>query len=138
MIEPKMTPSQSNKAILRAMFQEVFTSPVYNEETVRKYFSPQYSQTVDGKTLDFTQFCQHVQVQKQATKSITIHFKALAEEGDFVFSHHIAKAELCDHRTVKFQIFAEFRFQDGKLIACNELTRMLCGNPDDRDLGSKY
>jgi len=128
----------SKKELLQTIFKEVFASPGYDEEIIHRYFHPQYMQTVDGKTLDLAQFCHHIQVQKQAARTISIEFKALAEDGDLVLSHHVAKGEMQDGRAVELQILAEFRFRECKIVACNELTHMLSGTQEDRDLGSRY
>ena len=138
MKQHNISPGQNNKQALQTMFNEVFASLAYDEGTVRKHFSLDYTQTVDGKTLDFEQFCRHIRVQKQAIRSLSITFKTLAQEGDVVFSNHVARAEMVEGRTGEMHIMAEFRFQNGKITACDELTHMVSGHPQDRDLGSRH
>ncbi len=138
MMQDNSLPGQNNKEILQKMFKEVFASSAYGDETLDKYFSPDYMQSVDGKTLDFEHFRQHIRVQKQTTKSVSIRFKTLTEEGDIVFSNHVTRGETVDGRIGEFHVIAEFRFRDGKIVACDELTYMLAGDPQDRDLGSRH
>lgn len=134
----EMAPRHNKKEILQAMFLDVFSSPVYEEEKLREHFCPEYTQSVDGKTLNFEQFCQHIRVQKQVIKNLTVAFKTLVEDGDIVFSNHVARAEMLDGRTGEIHVIAEFRFKGDKILACDELTHMISGDPQDRDLGSRH
>jgi hypothetical protein len=138
-MERYLAPSeQSNKDRLRAMFEEVFISSTYSDETVDRYFTSDYVQSVDGKVLHLERFRQHIRVQKEALRGLSIEFKTLAGEGDVVFSNHIAKAETIEGRMSEIHVIAEFRFRDGRVMACDELSHMVSGHEQDRDLGSRH
>ena len=130
--------TNTNKEILRTMFREVFESSTYDEAIVRRYFSSEYIQSVDGKTLDLEHFLQHVKVLKQAVKAMTFHFNTLAADGNIVFSNHLVKSETVEGRMSEIHVIAEFRFHDGKVVSCDELTRMLTGDERERDIGSRH
>ena len=130
-------PSENNENLLRRMFAEVFIPPAYDEAAIHRYFSNDYRQSVDGRVLDLNQLCQHVRVQKQALKELKIEFKTLLSGCDVVFSNHVARAESMDGRSIQIHVIAEFRFRDGKIIACDELSHLIDGDPHDGDLGSR-
>ncbi|MCB6144397.1 hypothetical protein LHK12_02155 [Providencia rettgeri] len=48
----------------------------------KQYFSDKYIQIVDGKQIDFNEFITHLQVLKEATESIVITIKSIAEGMD--------------------------------------------------------
>jgi ketosteroid isomerase-like protein len=127
-----------NKSLLRQMFQEVFAGTDLDETLIRRYFSENYTQTVDGETLGFGEFLQHMLVLKQATKSLSVRFKTLIQEDNVVFSNHFVSGVTVEGRSVEAHVMAEFRFQKGKIISCDELTRVVSGSEADRDLGSRH
>lgn len=129
---------KDNKAVLKQIFDEIFVNPVYNEEAIHKYFATGYRQEVDGKVLGFEQFCKHVAIQKETVKSMTIDFQTIISEGDIVFSNHLVNATTKSGSSGKIRVIAEFRFTNGQVIYCNELTHMISGNPEDRDIGSRH
>ena len=78
-----------NKAIVKRMFEEVFAGESCDEALVRRHFSTEYVQCVDGKVLGFEEFLRHLRILKDATRTISFEFKALIQEGDIVFSNHV-------------------------------------------------
>ncbi|RAJ27237.1 nuclear transport factor 2 family protein [Pedobacter cryoconitis] len=123
------------KSRLREVFSEVLENPVYKEELVNKYFSQNYVQHVDGKTLHFEGFNRHMKTLKKDMPEIKINIKTLVQEGNTVFSNHIvSKKETGD---MKIQVIGEFRFEGDQICYCDELTYLISGDPKDRDLGSR-
>lgn len=106
-------------------------------EVIKQFFSSNYVQIVDGKQIDFAEFCAHMQVLKEATDSISIEIKSIAEGDHCVHTQHIAKAVKKEGTVSEFEVFACFHLKDGKIIRCEELTRMLSGPQHDNDLGSR-
>jgi hypothetical protein len=84
---------ENYKVFVKKSFEAVVQDLNYNETVIREYFSDLHIQHVDGKVLDFEQFCRHMQVQKQAVNAISIDFKTLAQDGSTVFSNHLVTIE---------------------------------------------
>lgn len=123
------------KSRLKEVFSEVLESPVYNEELVKKYFSPDYVQYVDGKMLHFDGFNEHMKTLKKDIPEIQINIKTLVQEGSTVFSNHVVSKKGAGD--MKIQVIGEFRFQGDQISYCDELTYLISGDPKDRDLGSR-
>ncbi|AMP97917.1 hypothetical protein AY601_0980 [Pedobacter cryoconitis] len=123
------------KSRLKELFSEVLESPVYNEELVSKYFSPNYVQHVDGHMLNFEGFTQHMKKLKKDMPEIQIDIKTLVQEGYTVFSNHIVSKKSAGD--MKIQVIGEFRFQGDQLCYCDELTYLISGDQKDRHLGSR-
>jgi hypothetical protein len=126
------------KNLIREIFQNIFENPSYNEETIARYFSTDYVQQVDGKTLHFGEFNKHIQVVKETIISMSVTFDTIAQDNDIVFTNHRVKAITKEGRAGEVQVIAEFHIQDGQINYCNELTRQISGDPRDGDLGSRY
>ncbi len=120
------------------MFKDIFENPTFDEAAIDGYFSTEYIQQVDGKIINFEQFKQHVRVLKDSMKSVSAEFKTLVQEDNIVFSNHLISGLNKEDRSVEGQVIAEFTFKDGKIISCDELTRMTKGDEKDRDLGSRH
>ncbi|MDN5285323.1 MAG: hypothetical protein JWR38_1597 [Mucilaginibacter sp.] len=128
---------EDHKKLIKEIFKNIFETPSFDEAIVRKYFSTDYIQHVDGKTLGFDHFIKHVEVVKDAMQSMSINFKTLVQENDTVFTNHIVTGTTKEGRTGDVQVIGEFRIRNGQVIYCDELTHQLSGDPKDRDLGSR-
>lgn len=127
------------KEIIRRVFSEIVDNPILDESLVRHLFAADYEQHVDGNTLNLSQFIDHMHLQKAHIHNVQTEFLALVEEGDLVFSNHIVRAEKADGSHIAAKVLAQFLFApDGKIAACDELTRLLSGSAEDADLGSRH
>lgn len=126
------------KTVIRQIFRDIIEAPVYNEKAIYSYFDAGYIQEVDHQKLDFDQFCQHIKAQKKRVQSIRVDFRTLISENDIVFSNHWVDVITTDGRSNQFHVLAEFHFKDGKVIYCDELTRLVKGAEQNSDLGSAH
>jgi predicted SnoaL-like aldol condensation-catalyzing enzyme len=132
----------SNKSLVERAFQDVFASDVFasdafDEGAITRYFSPRYVQKTDGRTLDYAGFVAHVRELKRTVKNVKITFERMVAEGASVVSIHRAEAEKIAGGKVAIRVFALFVIDEGKIILCDELTRLEQGTAEDRDLASR-
>ena len=132
-----MTQLTPQDIVLQAL-QQVVAQPLHQPAVIAEFFADDYRQTVDGKSLDYQQFVSHMALLKQITRRMTLRVQALAAQGNSVLSHHRVEVEKCDGARSEIQVMAHFTLCDGKIIACDELTRQLSGEHADRDLGGRY
>ena len=126
-----------NKQIIKNMLHDVIENPELNESLIRSYFSEDYIQQVDGKTLDFNDFFLHMSALKKSTKELSLTIESIAAEDDVVFTRHFVSGTTVDNKKGKSMVIAEFRIRNGKIYYCNELTHMSKGDESMRDLGSR-
>jgi len=131
------TREQINKSLVEQAFQDVFASDAFDEGVIARYFSPQYVQKTDGRTLDFAGFVAHVRELKRMLKYVTITFERLVAEGTAVVSIHRADAEKVAGGRVALRVFALFVIDSDKIVLCDELTRLEQGVLEDHDLASR-
>ena len=127
-----------NKSLVERAFQDVFASDTFDEGAIARYFSPRYVQKTDGRTLDFAGFVAHVRELKRALKNVKITFERLVTEGANVVSIHRAEAEKVAGGKIALRVFALFVIEEGKIVLCDELTRLEQGAAEDRDLASRH
>lgn len=105
-------------------------------EQVNAYFHPNYIQHVDGKTLDYTGFVEHLHSLRDKVEKLELEFDTLFEEGDRVCSVHTVSVSKKDGSRAKVKVIATFLLSEGKIILCDELTHLISGSKQDSDLGS--
>lgn len=127
----------SNKQLVKQALAAVLGNDIGSLSVIEQFFSKEYIQIVDGKKIDFDEFVTHLQVLKEATQSISVTIKSIAEGEGCVHTHHIAKAIKHDNSVSEFEVFACFNIANGKIVRCEELTRMIQGTKSDNNLGSR-
>jgi len=132
-----MSPAET-KAFIKEAFTKVIEDVNASDEIYAKYFSQDYIQYVDGKTLSFSDFVKHMKVQKEVVQSVAITFKHMLVEGDKVATVHMVNAIKKDGGIIEAQVNAVFQIRDNKIILCDELTHLIKGEESDRDLGSRH
>src|SRR5579862_5242938 len=126
-----------NKSLIKRAFEDVFASDDFDEAVIARYFHPSYVQTTDGRTLDFSGFISHIRELKRSLKSVKITFERMVAEGPNVVSIHRADAEKIAGGMISVRVFAFFVVEDGKIVLCDELTRLEHGSPEDGTLPSR-
>jgi predicted SnoaL-like aldol condensation-catalyzing enzyme len=126
-----------NKSIVEGVFRDVFVSDIFDAGTIARYFSPQYLQKTDGRTIDYSGFVAHVHELKRTLKNIKITFERLVAEGATVVSIHRADAEKVAGGRIAIRVFALFEIEAGKIVHCDELTHLEQGAAEDHDLASR-
>jgi predicted SnoaL-like aldol condensation-catalyzing enzyme len=126
-----------NKSLVERAFRDVFASDAFDEGAIARYFSPGYVQKTDGRELDFAGFVAHVRELKRTLKNVKITFEHSVAEGANIVSIHRAEAQKVAGGKVAVRVFALFVIEDGKIVLCDELTRLEQGGAEDRDLASR-
>jgi predicted SnoaL-like aldol condensation-catalyzing enzyme len=132
-----MTPDEM-KQLIHTVFSKVIEDIHAKEAVYEQYFSKEYIQHVDGKTLNYADFVSHMTVQKSVMRTIQITFKHLLVDGDKIATVHLVDGVKKNGGSIKAQVNAVFQIKNRKIVLCDELTRLIEGAPSDRDLGSRH
>lgn len=131
-----MTPVET-KQWIRDLFLNVLENPGATEATYAQYFSPDYVQHVDGKTLHFNDFVAHMKALKATMETILVTFDHILVDGDKVCTVHRVNGVKKNGVEIEAKVIALFQIKDKKIILCDELTRIVKGEKSDSDLGSR-
>lgn len=125
---------------LKETVKELFNVLLINEhlevKNITKYVSEKYIQVVNGTSLNFEQFKQHIIALREKYDLCEIDFETLIEEGNKVFSKHQVMLKLKNEEIARTKVFADFTFLNGKLIYCDETTLLIKGDKEHQNLGS--
>jgi len=117
------------------------------DSTIPAHFDPDYIQHVDGKTIGFSEFVQHMKAVVSKVKDVNLRYKELhaypVEENGrrtvHIVSHHfVTFATRSDDSVGEAEVVGLFKADDetGKIYQCNELTRVAHASKEVQDLGS--
>lgn len=129
--------TESNKALVRQMFRDVLETDSFDERVILRYFSPAYVQRVDGKTLRFPEFVDHVRELKHTVTNLRFTFEEMIAEGEKVMEIHRVEGEKRAGGKFTVRLFSLWEIGKGKIISCDEISHVEGGAPEDRDLGSR-
>lgn len=130
-------PAESNKLLIQQMFRDVLEMDSSDERVIDRYFSPAYVQRVDGKTLDFAAFRDHIRELKKILTNLRFTIEHMVAEGGKVMEIHRVEGERRAGGTFAVRLFSLWVIEDGKIVLCDEVSRVEQGAPEDRDLGSR-
>ena len=129
-----------SKEEARALIEGALASlldPRQDVGNLSRYFAPEYVQDVDGKRLDYPGFIHHARVLKTHLRRGRATIETLIVDGDTIADIHVIDAEKIDGNSVRTKVIAFFTVRDGKIVRVDELTRLLHGADEDRDMGSR-
>ncbi|UXY11534.1 nuclear transport factor 2 family protein [Kosakonia sp. ML.JS2a] len=126
--------SDATQRVTQAL-QAIVCNPEHDEAKIREFFSPQYRQYVDGESLDFRGFVEHMAKLKQLAESIEVTMVAIAGQHQDVLTHHHVAVSKKGGGVSHVDVLAHFTLQDGMIIRCEELTRLIQGAAEDSSLG---
>ena len=129
-----MTPSEAFD-LLQRMFA-VFTNPNTKQDELGEFFTPEYVQRVDGKQLNYNEFLMHHQALQRTISSGSVTFEHFVTDGVSAATVHIAEAVKMTGERIRLRVIAYYQFCGNRISLVDELTQLLNGEQEDRDLGS--
>ncbi|MBY7923446.1 nuclear transport factor 2 family protein [Vibrio fluvialis] len=124
------------KRLTHAALLAVIEAEHVDEREVERYFASSYQRVADGAVLNLSEFKQHFLTLKQLTRSMTVTVVAMAQQDEHVFSRHQVSVEKRNGEHSVVEVIAHFQWREGKIVRCDELSRVIDGDQSDRALAS--
>ncbi len=127
---------------LQSIFQQFFYNWVFSremsaEDIIEKYFSPNFSATIDGVELNRNVFLQRIDRMRQEAIVEKQEFIEMMEEGDKLFTMHtVSGKSLLSGQNFQTRAIALFIF-NGDKIERGYLNSATQGDPQDADIASR-
>ncbi|ROS01770.1 SnoaL-like protein [Sinobacterium caligoides] len=119
---------------LRQTFGTFFNNP----EAMESELSDDFVQVFGGKINSRADFLAHVSVLQQSLTGAKIRFEDVSIDKDGVISEiHTIALNKKDGSEAVLRFLAFYYFKDGKLSKVDELSAVVQGSSEDRDLGSR-
>jgi hypothetical protein len=94
-------------------------------------------QHADGVTLDFSGFVDHVRELKRTVRNVRVDFEEMVAEGNKVMEIHRVEGEKRASGKFTVRLMSLWMLEEGKIVLCDELSHVVQGAPEDRNLGSR-
>jgi SnoaL-like domain len=120
---------------LEGLFCELL-DPAVPAQRLESRLTPDYRQIADGKILDRAGLVDHARALKSVVAEAQVKFEMLLADGERVASLHVVTGRKRDGAAVGVRVYAFFEFQNGRVRRVDEMTRLIEGGEEDRDLGS--
>lgn len=102
------------------------------------FFAPSYHQTVNGIELDYAHFVAHMAKLKHMTNAMELTILTIAQQEETVLTHHLVNISKTNGECAMTEVFASFTLKNGRILHCQELTRLISGSEEDKLLGSTH
>ncbi len=128
----------SKQHFIHKVLKEVVEDMNADEKIIAQYFSPSYIQHVDGHTLNYDAFIEHMLAQKAILASANVTIERCVTEGDHISTIHVVDAIKKSGEPISVKVIAHMEITDGKITFCDELTHVLKGQSEDRKISSVH
>ncbi len=124
------------RAFLEEMYNAV-CAPDADSNVIGRYFTDDFMQVVDGTEHNRAEFEAHLATLREDLANISFEFTTVIAEGDRLADVHIATAERKDGGRMKIKFIGVYTLRDGKICRFEEISQLLEGVEEDRDLGTR-
>ena len=124
------------EALLGTAFDALFNRDA-DRETLDRYISEGYSAWSDGRVIGREQFEAHVFAIRKEIQSMEVAFEDVVTADDRIAAAMTFTLHRGDGRTSQMRVHAFYTIRDGKIQRLSELTHLLSGAEEDRDLASR-
>lgn len=101
------------------------------------FFTENYTQWVDGKTMSYKEFLLHAAELKKVVLNFSIEIQECIWNAPIAADIHTIHVMKKDGKKLHFKVIAFFTFDNNKISHVNEMTYLLQGDTEDKNLGSR-
>lgn len=120
--------------LLKKVWADVYNPGLDTENTIRKYFSSNYTQEINGVQLSLEPYIEHVVAQKESITINSIDYKSYLENDDTVFAIYFPKAIDNEGNEIVAEVIAKFVFDGEQINHIHGQVRFLSGSPQKLDM----
>ncbi|KAF4949483.1 hypothetical protein FSARC_13467 [Fusarium sarcochroum] len=119
-------------------FEGIFVGdPQTTKSDLENLFTPTFTSTVDGKTLDFTEFVQHIQHLRTITTTVKVKVTQFLRDGNQLAERHLVTVDFSNKPQSAYEVFLfSTVHESGRIDSIVETLRHTHGLEEDRGLGS--
>ena len=120
-------PNMSKITKIQEIWSDVYNPTLDTRNTIRKHFHPQYTQCINGVTMDREQYIEHVLAQKKNMVIEKFVYAHYLEKDNRVFVLYYPKGRDIHHQPMEAEVIAYFEFQGDQLLKIHGQVRLLEG-----------
>ena len=119
-------------------FEGIFIGdPQTTKSDLESLFTSTFTSTVDGKTLDFTEFVQHIQHLRTITTAVKVKVTRFLRDSNQLAERHFVTVDFSNKPRSEYEVFLFATVHAcGRIDSIVETLRHTHGLREDRELGS--
>ena len=120
--------------LLKTIWTAVYDPKADTQQTIEKYFHHRYEQSINGITLNRTEYIQHVMEQKKNMVINTIEYKHVLEKGNELFALYYPKGKNNHNLPIEGEVIIYVRFEGQQILSMHGQVRLIKGELADVDM----
>lgn len=120
--------------LLKKIWADVYNPQMDAEEAIKKYFHPNYEQSINGVNMKRAEYIQHVLDQRKNMSIDIIDYKHVLEKDQELFAIYYPKGKNADNYPIEAEVIAYFRFENQQIVRIQGAVRLIRGNLTDVDM----
>ncbi|KAF4445595.1 hypothetical protein F53441_10659 [Fusarium austroafricanum] len=119
-------------------FESIFLGePETTQTDLENLFTQGYTSIVDGKSVNFAEFVQHIEHVRKVTTAVKAKVTHFVREGNQLAERHFVTAEFSNKPPSEYEVFLFATIHEsGRIESLVETLRQTQGLEEDKDLGS--
>ena len=120
--------AEDARSFLERAFTKLF-DPLSTERDLLEFFSPDYTQDLNGKRYSFRQFMDGVAAMKTTLRSSKVVFTSVVAAGDTIAEIHLVDGTRSDGSHLRFKVIAFQTLEGGRIKRAEEVNCPLLDEP---------
>ena len=120
--------------LIQKMWESLYDKNLNVIDVVDEYFHENYSQCINGATLNRDEYIQHVIEQRKEVDVHEMNYIHLMEKDNEAFALYSIKASNQKNELIKAEVIAYFLFEKNKIINIHGQVHLSSGNLSDIDM----
>jgi ketosteroid isomerase-like protein len=108
------------RSFLERAFAKLF-DPLSTDRDMLEFFSPEYTQDLNGKVYGFGEFMKGVNALKSTLRSSAVTFTSVVASGDTIAEIHVVDATKKDGTHIRFKVIAFQTMEGGRIKRAEEV-----------------
>jgi hypothetical protein len=108
------------RSFLERTFAKLF-DPLSTDRDMLEFFSPDYTQDLNGKIYTFRQFMDGVSALKATLRSSRVDFASVVASGETIAEIHVVDATKNDGSRLRFKVIAFQTLEGGRIRKAEEV-----------------
>lgn len=119
---------------LKTIWTEVYNQDLDTESIIHKHFNDDYTQCINGVSLNKAEYIKHVISQKQLMNINHIEYIEYLESGNKLFALYKATGMNTDGQQIEGEVISYIEFYNEKISRIHGQVHLLKGNFSDVDM----
>lgn len=122
--------------LLKNIWDLIYDPKIDPAATIESFFHQDFEQSINGVSMNRTEYTSHVLAQKQNMTIDTIEYKHVLEKENELFAIYYPRGKNVNNIPIEGEVIAYFRFENQQIFRIHGQVRLIKGDLADVDMES--